>query len=73
MLMTMDVLSFSFLDFIPKPKICPLEPRARVKMPLISVNLKDPGGLASHSNNVTRSVARSFKNRSFADLAFVCR
>ena len=42
-------------------------------MPLISVNIKDSGGLASHSNTVTASIERSLKNKSYADLIFVAR
>ena len=42
-------------------------------MPLISVNIKDSGGLASHSNTVTASIERSLKNNSYADLIFVAR
>jgi len=42
-------------------------------MPLISVNLKDPGGLASHSNNISKCVARTFKDKNYADLSIVCR
>ena len=42
-------------------------------MPLISVNIKDSGGLASHSNNVTASIERHLNNKSYADLVFVAR
>ena len=42
-------------------------------MPLISVNIKDSGGLASHSNNVTASLERHLNNKSYADLVFVAR
>lgn len=42
-------------------------------MPLISVNIKDSGGLASHSNTVTASIESSLKNKTYADLIFVAR
>ena len=42
-------------------------------MPLISVNIKDSGGLASHSNNVTASIERHLNNKSYADLVFIAR
>ena len=42
-------------------------------MPLISVNIKDSGGLASHSNAVTASIEMSLRNKNYADLIFVAR
>ena len=42
-------------------------------MPLISVNIKDSGGIASHSNSVTASIERHLNNKSYADLVFVAR
>ena len=42
-------------------------------MPLISVNIKDSGGLASHANNVTKNIARAYRARNFSDLSFICR
>ena len=47
--------------------------REAAGMPLISVNIKDSGGLASHSNAVTAAIERSLKNSTYADLIFVAR
>ena len=42
-------------------------------MPLISINLRDPGGLMSHMNYITTHVGRSLKDQVHSDLVFVCR
>jgi len=42
-------------------------------MPLISINLRDPGGLMSHVNSVTNHVGKSLKDQVHSDLVFVCR
>ena len=42
-------------------------------MPLITVNLKDPGGLISHFAHVSSQAARALKRQAYADLVFFCR
>lgn len=42
-------------------------------MPLISINLRDQGGLMSHMNYISTHVGRSLKDQVHSDLVFVCR
>ena len=42
-------------------------------MPLITVNLKDPGGLISHVAHVSSQAAQALQRQAYSDLVFICR
>jgi len=42
-------------------------------MPLMSVNLRDSGGLASHMGHVSTQAARALREAAHSDLSLVCR